>query len=62
MVYCLLVESTMKAQFFHAKLLFQKAMLRQGGAQNVLFIKNGVLPVIALLFWKLSFSVGTSCK
>ena len=36
MVYCLLVESTMKAQCFHAKLLFQKAMLRQGGAQNVL--------------------------
>ena len=50
MVYCLLVESTMKAQCFHAKLLFQKAMLRQGGAQNVLFTKNGVLPVIALLF------------
>ena len=54
----------MKEQHFHAKLLYQKPMLRQieCGIQNGSITKNGLLPLTALLFWKFDLSLWTSYK
>ena len=61
--YQFLVEST-KMHHFHTKLSYRKPMLRQieWWVQNEPITKNGVLPVITLLFWSFYFSFWTSCK
>ena len=47
----------LKAQCFHTKLPYQKAMLRQTKweVQNGLITKDGVLPVTTLFFLKIFF-------
>ena len=54
----------LKTHHFHTKLPYQKPMLRQikWWLQNGPITKNGVFSVTSLFFWKLCFSLKTSCK
>ena len=60
-----LVESTkIEMYHFHTNLLYQKTILRQTKwlVQTAPIMKNGVLLVTTLLFWRFCFSLRTSYK
>ena len=54
----------LKTHHFHAKLSYQKSMLRkiEWWVQNGPIVKNGVLPVPNLLFWKFCLILRISYK